>query len=1174
MPEQLRIQTLNKLSIHIGSSPLELTSAKATALLVYLAVTAVPARRETLMALLWPEATAAAAAHNLRQVVYTLRKQIPRIAMRTAGNAVPLLISDRQTLTLHPSADVACDVRAFRDLLDGVRQHAHADIHRCATCRAQLQAAVSHYQGDFLSDFYLADSGPFEEWAQTVRARLQERMLDTLDLLAVTALRHHDFDTAVQLAQRQITIAPLYESAYRHLLEALARAGRSSEAIIAFDAYAEQLASELGLQPERSLRELVARIRSGQITSQSGARPVRHHNLPIYATPFIGRRALVDLVQQQILAPDCRLLSIVGPGGCGKTRLAVAAVAPLMDSDRFRDGVWFVPLVDLPVGSPIAPAIIEALPYVTLSASATPAQNLCAHVRHRSLLILLDNAEHQLTAENLALLRDLVQSGPDVTLVVTSRTRLRLAAEQLVPLAGLDVPPTGLPLSTTGALAYEAVALFVACARRVRPDFELNDDNLAAVTAVCRQVEGFPLAIELAAQWLQLLPTAALAAELQRSFTDIQSGAGDPGVASGRAVFETSWRLLTDNERDLCRVLAVFRGGVTHDAAEAVGNASLPVLLRLSHASWIQRSEDGRYHMHELLRQYITADAQRTPARHYQRQQQHARYFAQRCGQLNEQTRGPQQQAARDAIGAEFDNVRAAWLWLVEQGQFDLVTDALLPALCSYARVRDRILELESLIDHTRAALPEDADGTRTAVALAAADELFERGWCRMEHVVTVGGFSGFPSTDPALLNPWWTQFLQLPFGAIDPWLAAAVATRCAWQHDLIGGIDYLQKALAACVAQDWRWQEALIWQCLGSLHLFADKYSAASDTGETSGELPDKRICYERSVGRFREEGDAFEQAVSLLLLSLCQDLGRFEETKHLFEQVGEQRYALFVDVYQANYLVLNGQQEVAFPLFAAATAAFEALGDKQSWDVAASWYSLAAVRYGSVELGHKLRCRLQRLHRRTGNPHAEAWDHYELGDLARLQGESRRARKLINRAMGLFEALDAVGGKAQSHRALGDLALSEGDLDGALAHHSTAVELPEDMVGIWQITYTHACLGRTYAARGDWTAARANFGVTFDYVSKYGAPELALHAVVGTAELLAAQQRYQEAATLAAYIIHEPRSWHEMRWNATAVLDTITPHLTTAALASATAAGQQLDLATAVALCRTKDA
>lgn len=203
MAESLQIQTLGKLKLSLDSRDTPLRSrTRATALLVYLAVTGEPVRRERLMTLLWPEMPAKNAAHNLRQTVYTLRKQIPHVAARSGAEAVPLLPGDRQTFTLNPNADIACDAEQFEGLLDTVWRHGHADIESCEECQERLRTAVALYHGDFLSDFYLADSSPFEAWAQTVRARLQERLLSALDLLTDIALQRGELETAVRLARR------------------------------------------------------------------------------------------------------------------------------------------------------------------------------------------------------------------------------------------------------------------------------------------------------------------------------------------------------------------------------------------------------------------------------------------------------------------------------------------------------------------------------------------------------------------------------------------------------------------------------------------------------------------------------------------------------------------------------------------------------------------------------------------------------------------------------------------------------------------------------------------------------------------------------------------------------------------------------------------------------------
>ena len=260
-----------------------------------------------------------------------------------------------------------------------------------------------------------------------------------------------------------------------------------------------------------------------------------------------------------------RLLTILGPGGMGKTRLALA------------------------VGSGLLPQLLNTL-------------------SRQNLLLILDNFEQ--VVGGVTVVDRLLQTCPNLSILVTSRQRLSLVSESRYPLAGLDFPDL---LTVEDALAYTAVQLFVDSGRRVRPSFELSDANIVYVIHICRLVQGMPLALILAAAWLELLTAADIAVEIEKSLGFLASELADlpPRQRSMRAVFDRSWQRLLPEEQDVLERLSIFRGGFTHDTAEQVASANLRILLSLANKSLLQRQPDrGRFALHELLRQY--AAEQRT----------------------------------------------------------------------------------------------------------------------------------------------------------------------------------------------------------------------------------------------------------------------------------------------------------------------------------------------------------------------------------------------------------------------------------------------------------------------------------------------------------------------------------------------------------------------------------
>ncbi|MCB0037632.1 MAG: AAA family ATPase, partial [Anaerolineales bacterium] len=309
--------------------------------------------------------------------------------------------------------------------------------------------------------------------------------------------------------------------------------------------------------------------------------------LPISATVFIGRQAELADIMTKLRQPSCRLLTLLGPGGMGKTRLALE-VARQVQAD-FADGALFVPLAPLTDPANIAQAIAQTL-RTPLASSIPPLEQVKRLLSRRELLLILDNFE-QLTA-GAAQLSELLTAAPNLKLLVTSRERLNLAEEWLFPVPALA----------------EAMALFSQTAVRVKPDFDQEAEE-AAVAQICQFVGGHPLAIELAASWTRVMSCSQIAAQIQQ---DLDFLAHAPRNAparhqSLRALFDHSWQLLTSAEQTALAKLSVFRGGFSQEQVQIVAGATWPILLGLVDKSLVETRGDNRFDVHELVRQYTAA---------------------------------------------------------------------------------------------------------------------------------------------------------------------------------------------------------------------------------------------------------------------------------------------------------------------------------------------------------------------------------------------------------------------------------------------------------------------------------------------------------------------------------------------------------------------------------------
>jgi predicted ATPase/DNA-binding CsgD family transcriptional regulator len=411
---------------------------------------------------------------------------------------------------------------------------------------------------------------------------------------------------------------------------------------------------------------------------------VKPTSLPLQGTSFVGREAELDEIVTLLRGPSCRLLTLTGPGGSGKTRLALEAAVRLQGD--FADGATFVALQ--PVSSPafLVPTLAEAAGLMLHGPRDAQAQ-LADFLAGRQMLLALDNFEHLL--DGAPLVSALLAAAPGLKVLVTSREVLNLQEEWSRPVPGLAFP-AGDANSAAALADYSAVRLFAERARQARSTFDL-DEEAGCVASICRLVEGLPLALELAASWLRSLSCAEVTSELERNLDFLETSLRNVPERhrSMRAVFEQSWELLSPAEQDVFARLSVFHGGCTRPAATAVAGATLGTLQALVDKSLLQVTPAGRYQIHELLRQYAAEQLAADTAALAATRQRHATYFAGFLAQHESRLKGAGQHEALQAIDAELDNVRAAWRKAAGQQDRALVEQAL-GSLFLYYQMRSR----------------------------------------------------------------------------------------------------------------------------------------------------------------------------------------------------------------------------------------------------------------------------------------------------------------------------------------------------------------------------------------------------------------------------------------------------------------------------------------------------
>lgn len=403
--------------------------------------------------------------------------------------------------------------------------------------------------------------------------------------------------------------------------------------------------------------------------------PTPRINLPVLPTPLIGRQHEVEELSQLLHDPSCRLLTLVGPGGMGKTRLAIETASHLQPV--FADGVYFAALAPANTARFIVPMIAAALGFVFQSASpADPKTQLFNYLRDKQALLLLDNLEQLLAGPGIELLAELLANAPHVKLLATSRESLGLQGEWVFEVRGLPVPDSGrLPDSAPNT----SVELFLQRARRADVWFNATPGDYAAIVRICRLVDGMPLGIELAAAWVRTLTCDEIARQIEHGLDFLSLAARDLPARhrSMRAVFDHSWKLLTPEEQGRLLRLSVFQDGFRREAAEQVADATLAVLSTLVTKSLIRRSDDGRYDLHELIRQFTAERFVEHPAERAAIQARHGRYYLMLFSQADGRLRSSAQRETLAELTAELENFRAAWEWAVTHGEFALIEQTL-----------------------------------------------------------------------------------------------------------------------------------------------------------------------------------------------------------------------------------------------------------------------------------------------------------------------------------------------------------------------------------------------------------------------------------------------------------------------------------------------------------------
>lgn len=857
-----------------GESLVGLNTPRLQALLVYLLIhrTAPQARRQVAFQL-WPDVGEGQALNSLRVLLHALRRALP--------DAAQFIHTGAQTIQWRPTAPVVIDLVEFEAALEraAVAEQAAGDRQ---TLQTALRDAVDRYTGDILP-------GCYDDWLLAERERLRLRFGTALEQLVVLLESQGAVTAAIFHAQRLIQHDPLREPVYAALMRLYAALGDRVNLLRTFDACVAVLDSELGVSPGveiTGLRDLLLSEESAAVLPAPQAPLIRPRGLPAPFAGFIGRSA--EMTQLREALNMGRLVTLVGPGGSGKTRLAIEVARELESAQVFPDGIGWVDLANLP-----ARAVTHATSVVLAASTALglveqhgpyPLDTLAATLRSRRLLLLLDNCEHVALA-CAHVVKGLLAACPDLHILATSSESLGLPGEITWPLPPLCIPDLpdneermaqreGSPAEAAeyiGRIAQcESVRLFVERATATWPTFTLHAGNALAVARICRQLDGMPLAIELAAVWVRLLTPDQIAERLDDSLSLLTRGDSTlPRHRTLRAMLDWSYDLLNPAEQKLLCRLSVFTGGFTLPAAESIcvgtpirTNEILDLLSALADkslvaASNLETQREARYTLLETVRQYAAEKLAATGEAGAVRQA-HLDYFREMALRGEAALRGPQQVTWIQCLEAEHDNLRTALAW----GSTHDVAAALTLAgdLSPFWEIRNYLSEGRKWLERVLAAAED------LAPTMAMAWGLFNVGVLTILQQDLVGARH--------YLEASFSMGRTVGARRVQAYSDNYLGIVCWMERNFAEALRHFAAGRACCEEIGDRWGIAESWQFTGWM---AKSYQA----------YPVARANLEQGLAIFRELGDRHRSCLMLRLLAdLCVDEGAFADAHDLLTE------------------------------------------------------------------------------------------------------------------------------------------------------------------------------------------------------------------------------------------------------------------------------------------------
>ncbi len=628
-----RVTLFGVAKIIFSNSTIPFLPEKRFLLLAFLAFKADWVSRDQLALLLWDDADSVSARKNLRHLLSRVR-DLPFVTLETLDEQVRWVVDS--------------------DVLEFARFFATGD----------WKNAVASYQGLLLEG--LSSALPaFEEWLEieqeTLRTSYREAVLSYAAMLE-SKQQMLEMNT---LFQRALRFEPLAEDVLQAFLRlSLQNSASQVAALQAYEAFAKVLDQEMGLVPLESTTLLAEQLRNALITlNLEPVNILRGFTAP--NTAFIGRERELQAIEAKLSAPEVRLLTLVGQGGIGKTRLAIETASRI--GALFAQGSTFVALANLSSTVQVLPAIFAALELPLVNAEHATEQ-LITHLQNQEMLLIFDNFEHLLDGADILL--EILQSCPAIKILTTSREVLDWQDEYLLDIFGMSIPASSVTPEVTPIEEFDAVQLFLRSAKKTNARFTLEPEDQKYMIQICQLLNGLPLALELASHWTRVLTLAEIVLELELGLTFLQTTQPElpERHRSLRAVFEYAWTLLNPDEQMALQRLAVFQNGFTREAAEHISGITIRTLLTLCNKSFLQRNATGRFERHLMVQEFSFEKLHSNPALLEAQQEKHSDYYFDFLEQRP--MGGSTDQQYLTEIETDLENIRTAWHWAVHQKNY------------------------------------------------------------------------------------------------------------------------------------------------------------------------------------------------------------------------------------------------------------------------------------------------------------------------------------------------------------------------------------------------------------------------------------------------------------------------------------------------------------------------